>query len=86
MVVGIRSGCHCQKPVKCAFRSALNSLDAYHTLHQQLGLKYVDLYLIHDSDLVKGDFEYAWRQLENIKADGLARYVTCILALVGIFG
>lgn len=53
--------------------------------HQKLGLKYVDLYLIHGPYVVQGDFEYAWRQLENIKAEGLARYVTCILALFGIF-
>ncbi|KAF8063228.1 NADP-dependent oxidoreductase domain-containing protein [Lyophyllum atratum] len=41
----------------------------------KLGLKYVDLYLIHQPYLVEGDFEGAWRELEKIKKDGLARSI-----------
>jgi diketogulonate reductase-like aldo/keto reductase len=40
---------------------------------QQLGLKQVDLYLIHNSAAVEYDFEAAWKELEKIKDTGLAK-------------
>ena len=38
----------------------------------QLGLKYVDLYLVHYPTSIKG---HDWKEFEKIKEDGLARYV-----------
>ncbi|KAK2465402.1 hypothetical protein APHAL10511_002756 [Amanita phalloides] len=40
----------------------------------QLGLTYLDLYLIHSPHTVK-DFETGWRELEKIKNDGLAKSI-----------
>lgn len=39
----------------------------------QLGLKYVDLYLVHSPSLAKGDIPGLWEKMEKIKADGYAR-------------
>ncbi|KAG6856967.1 hypothetical protein H0H87_011637 [Tephrocybe sp. NHM501043] len=41
----------------------------------QLGLTYVDLYLIHHPRTVLPDFEGSWRSFEKIKEDGLAKSV-----------
>lgn len=43
----------------------------------QLGLKQVDLYLIHSPRLVdsRPGFEAAWRDFEALKKDGLAKLV-----------
>ena len=38
----------------------------------QLGLTYLDLYLIHFPDAVKS-IESGWKEFEKIKKDGLAR-------------
>jgi len=40
----------------------------------QLGLKYVDLYLIHGPQ-VAGNFETAWRRFESFKKKGLAKSI-----------
>ncbi|KAG6846497.1 hypothetical protein H0H93_013583, partial [Arthromyces matolae] len=48
--------------------AARNSLD-------KLGLKFVDLYLIHVPSLVEHDLEGSWREFEKIKQDGLARSI-----------
>lgn len=40
----------------------------------QLGLKYVDLYLIHFPRVVRGEFEGIWRHYETFKAQGLVKY------------
>ncbi|ODN78185.1 hypothetical protein L198_07974 [Cryptococcus wingfieldii CBS 7118] len=42
---------------------------------QNLGLDYVDLYLVHQPFLVKGDFEGVWREFEGLKEEGLARSI-----------
>ncbi|KAF9464108.1 NADP-dependent oxidoreductase domain-containing protein [Collybia nuda] len=52
-------------PVQQSIRSSL----------AKLGLKYVDLYLIHSPMAVGTDFESAWREFEKIKEDGLARSI-----------
>ncbi|KAG6816538.1 hypothetical protein H0H87_005315 [Tephrocybe sp. NHM501043] len=41
----------------------------------KLGLKYVDLYLIHQPYLIAHDFERSWKELEQIKEDGLAKSI-----------
>jgi len=48
--------------------SMQNSLD-------KIGVKYVDLYLIHNPVLVKGRLEAAWREFEQLKADGLTKSI-----------
>ncbi|KAG6864526.1 hypothetical protein C0991_008927 [Blastosporella zonata] len=40
-----------------------------------LGLKFVDLYLIHHPRLIEHDVEGSWRDFEKIKEDGLARSI-----------
>jgi diketogulonate reductase-like aldo/keto reductase len=40
---------------------------------QKLGLKSVDLYLIHQPRLVSDDFGGAWKKFEKIKDEGLAK-------------
>ncbi|KAG6807879.1 hypothetical protein H0H93_000885, partial [Arthromyces matolae] len=44
------------------------------SLHK-LGLKYVDLYLIHQPTSVKHDVEGCWREFEKIKESGSARSI-----------
>ncbi|KAK0187792.1 NADP-dependent oxidoreductase domain-containing protein [Armillaria mellea] len=41
----------------------------------KLGLKYVDLYLIHSPRLVTGSLENAWKELEKIKEDDLSKSI-----------
>ncbi|SJL07790.1 related to aldo/keto reductase family proteins [Armillaria ostoyae] len=41
----------------------------------KLGLKYVDLYLVHSPRLVTGSLENAWKELEKIKEDGLSKSI-----------
>lgn len=49
----------------------------------QLGLKSVDLYLIHHPRLVEGgDFEGAWRDMEKVQEDGLAKCVAAFYLCV----
>lgn len=40
----------------------------------KLGLKYVDLYLIHFPKAIEKDVEGGWKEFEKIKEDGLAKY------------
>jgi diketogulonate reductase-like aldo/keto reductase len=51
--------------IQVAIRDSLN----------KLGLKYVDLYLIHSPKIVEGDIEFSWREFENIKESGLSRSI-----------
>ena len=44
----------------------------------QLGVKYVDLYLIHHPRLAQPDIPTAWAKMEKLKADGLVKCV-CLL-------
>lgn len=39
----------------------------------QLGLEYVDLFLIHVTRSVGNDVEYVWRQFEEVRGAGLTR-------------
>ncbi|KAG6917417.1 hypothetical protein DXG01_002686 [Tephrocybe rancida] len=49
--------------------------DAFHESLDKLGLKYVNLYLIHGPMFVAPDFEGSWRILEKFKEDGLAKSI-----------
>ncbi|KZS91439.1 Aldo/keto reductase [Sistotremastrum niveocremeum HHB9708] len=42
---------------------------------KNLGLSYVDLYLIHSPRLAQGDIPALWKKMEKIKADGLAKSI-----------
>ncbi|KAI0338423.1 Aldo/keto reductase [Trametopsis cervina] len=42
---------------------------------KNLGVKYVDLYLIHSPRLAQPDIATAWAKFEKIKADGLAKSI-----------
>lgn len=48
----------------------------------QLGVSYVDLYLIHSPRLAVPDIPTVWKQLEKIKADGLAKFVALLTFLI----
>ena len=39
----------------------------------QLGVNYVDLYLIHSPRLALPDIATSWKQMEKLKADGFAK-------------
>ncbi|KAH8104994.1 Aldo/keto reductase [Phellopilus nigrolimitatus] len=49
--------------------------DAIQNSLQKLGLKQVDLYLIHDPAIVDGTLENTWREFEKIKDAGLAKSI-----------
>jgi len=58
--------------------SGLNGLDIPTSIQnslKNLGVSYVDLYLIHHPRLAVPDIPTAWRELENIKESGLARSI-----------
>ncbi|KIL59056.1 hypothetical protein M378DRAFT_131847 [Amanita muscaria Koide BX008] len=41
----------------------------------KLGLRYLDLYLIHEPRAARGGFEAAWQEFEKIKKDGLSKSI-----------
>jgi len=41
----------------------------------KLGLKFVDLYLVHSPTFIGNDMEGAWKEFEKIKEDGLAKSI-----------
>uniref|UniRef100_A0A8H7XQC8 NADP-dependent oxidoreductase domain-containing protein n=1 Tax=Psilocybe cubensis TaxID=181762 RepID=A0A8H7XQC8_PSICU len=51
--------------------------DAFHGSLSKLGLKYLDLYLIHTPNAVEaaGGYEVVWRQFEKFKEDGLTKSI-----------
>ncbi|KAL0961394.1 hypothetical protein HGRIS_006345 [Hohenbuehelia grisea] len=49
--------------------------DAVRTSLHKLGLKQLDLYLIHTPGFVGNEFERSWREFEKIKEDGLAKSI-----------
>ncbi|KAJ3484785.1 hypothetical protein NLI96_g5406 [Meripilus lineatus] len=58
--------------------SGLNGLDIETSIKNSLsnlGVKYVDLYLIHSPRLAQPDIPTAWAKMEKIKADGLAKSI-----------
>ena len=40
-----------------------------------MGLDYVDCYLIHHPAVAAGNLDSVWRTMEQIKEDGLAKYI-----------
>ncbi|KIM81033.1 hypothetical protein PILCRDRAFT_72319 [Piloderma croceum F 1598] len=52
-------------PIQKAVRDSLD----------KLGLKSVDLYLIHGPNLIEKDVEGSWKEFEKIKEDGLAKSI-----------
>jgi diketogulonate reductase-like aldo/keto reductase len=52
-------------------------LGAYLHIEIQLGLKYVDLFLIHVPRSVENNVEHVWRQFEEVQEAGLTRYGYC---------
>jgi len=42
---------------------------------KKLGVAYVDLYLIHNVNAIKGDIAGAWREFELLKKEGLAKSI-----------
>ncbi|KAI0795050.1 Aldo/keto reductase [Abortiporus biennis] len=58
--------------------SGLNGLDIETSIRnsvKNLGVEYVDLYLIHSPRLAVPDIPTAWAQMEKIKSDGLAKSI-----------
>ncbi|KAG6835191.1 hypothetical protein H0H93_004108, partial [Arthromyces matolae] len=63
-------------PIQEAFQESLHKMsDMLNHVLTQLGLKYVDLYLIHQPTSVKHDVEGSWREFEKIKESGSARSI-----------
>ncbi|GBE84651.1 Aldo/keto reductase [Sparassis latifolia] len=58
--------------------SGLDGLDVETSIQnslENLGVKYVDLYLIHSPGLARPDIPTAWAKMEKIKTDGLAKSI-----------
>lgn len=58
--------------------SGLNQLDIETSIRnsvKNLGVEYVDLYLIHSPRLAVPDIPTAWKAMEKVKADGLAKSI-----------
>ncbi|OBZ78216.1 NADPH-dependent conjugated polyketone reductase C1 [Grifola frondosa] len=58
--------------------SGTNGLDIETSIHDSLnnlGVKYVDLYLIHSPRLAQPDIPTAWAKMEKLKSDGLAKSI-----------
>ena len=45
----------------------------------QLGLDYVDLYLVHNPRIAQPDIATVWAQMEKVREDGLAKCVFLLL-------
>jgi len=58
--------------------SGLNGLDIETSIRnsvKNLGVDYVDLYLIHHPRLAQPDIPTAWKAMEKVKSDGLAKSI-----------
>ena len=54
---------------------AIRGVRALLKYNVQLGVEYVDLYLIHHPRLATPDIPTAWAQMEKLKADGLVKSI-----------
>ncbi|KAF5371712.1 hypothetical protein D9758_003421 [Tetrapyrgos nigripes] len=58
--------------------SGLNGLDIKTSIHdslKNLGVSYVDLYLIHHPSLAVPDIPTSWKQMEELKKEGLVKSI-----------
>jgi len=58
--------------------SGLNGLDIERSIHdslKNLGVKYIDLYLIHHPGLAVPDIPTAWKKMEDLKNAGLVKSI-----------
>ncbi|KAG6888594.1 hypothetical protein C0995_007113 [Termitomyces sp. Mi166 len=60
---------------KFSGRDGLDIPTSIHNSLKNLGVTYVDLYLIHHPSLAVPDVPTAWRQMEELKEKGLARSI-----------
>ena len=53
----------------------MRAMDACRASLEALGVDYIDLYVIHHTWTCKEDYKGAWKQMEEIRAAGLARSI-----------
>ncbi|KAL5483484.1 hypothetical protein ACEPAI_8716 [Sanghuangporus weigelae] len=60
---------------KWSGRDGLDIQTSIHNSLKNLGVDYVDLYLIHSPRLAQPDIPTVWAQMEKVKADGFAKSI-----------